>query len=173
VIGNRFFDCGSYAMTCGSGYIGKIHDNQFISSTQTNPWCMFAAAGTVARYERLSFAGNILLGTFNSGSNGRNTINKLFWISNGVVPTSYNSKTPETFDYGTTIFESAGVFPESPAPASTNGMLVTTRLKDPTSISVTQYFYPAYNDTALPVYYRHAASNTTWQNWRKFSQTVI
>lgn len=176
VINNRFYNCGSYAMTVNSGFIGEVSGNQFVSSTQANPWCMFAAAGTVVRYEKLSFKDNVLSGTFLSGSNGTNSVNKLFWISGGLLPTSYNSKTPETFDYGTTIFESVNAWPEvanDPGAGNRNAMLVTTRLKDASSIAVTQYFYPSFNDTALPVYYRHAASNTTWQNWRKFSQTVL
>lgn len=163
-------------MTIGSGYIGEVSGNQFVSSTQANPWGMFASSSTVDRYEKLFFRDNILSGTFLSGSNGQASVNKLLWISGGAIPTSYNSKTPETFDYGTTIFESVGVWPEpanDPGAGNRNAMLVTTRLKGATSISVTQYFYPSYNDTALPVYYRHAASNTTWQNWRKFSQTVL
>lgn len=173
-INNRFIDAGEAAIwSQAKGLVGKIFGNRFYSSVVANPYCLFAASGTVAEWEYLKFDGNILDGTFASGNKGAVSVNKMFWISGGFLPTSYNSKTPETFDYGTTIFESTGVFPESPAPASTNGMLVTTRLKDATSISVTQYFYPAYNDTTLPVYYRHAASNTTWQNWRKFSQTVI
>ena len=173
VINNRFYNCGSYAMSVGSGFIGEVSSNQFVSSTQANPWCMFASAATVDRYEKLSFKDNVLLGTFASGSIASLTVNKLLWISGGALPTSYNSKTPETFDYGTTIFQSTGVWPEASPPAATNGSLVTTRLKDATTISVTQYFYPAYNDTALPVYYRHAASTTTWQAWRKFTQTVV
>ncbi len=173
IIGNAFIDCGSHAVTANAGHIGEFLDNAFVSSIDTDPFCLYSAAGTVARYERTSFSNNALSGTFSSGTNGKNSVTKLFWISGGGLPTTYNAKTPETFDYGTTIFESTGVFPESPAPASTNGMLVTIRLKDPTSISVAQYFYPAFNDPNLFVYYRHAASNTTWQSWRKFSQTVI
>ena len=173
IIGNRFLNCGWSAIYAGVGQVSEVLNNTFVSSTAANPYCFFSSAGTVAQWEQTKFSGNVLGGTFASGSNGANSVNKLLWISGGNIPTSYVAKTPETFDYGTTIFESTGIFPESPAPASTNGMLVTTRLKDATSISVTQYFYPAYNDTALPVYYRHAASNTTWQNWRKFSQTVI
>ena len=173
-INNRFIAAGKYAIhSVARGVVRNVIGNRFYSSIDANPFCLFAASGTVAQWEYLKFDGNIVEGTFASGSNGTLSVNKLLWISGGALPTTYNAKTPETFDYGTTIFESAGVFPESPAPASTNGMLVTTRLKGAISISVTQYFYPAYNDTALPVYYRHAASNTTWQNWRKFSQTVI
>jgi hypothetical protein len=176
VINNRFYNCGSYAMTVGSGYIGEVSENQFVSSTQANPWCMFAASGTVDRYEKLFFNNNILSGTFLSGSFGVASVNKLLWISGGIIPTSYTAKTPETFDYGTTVFESVGSWPEpanDPGAGNRNGSLVTNRIKGATSIAVTQYFYPSYNDTALPVYYRHAASNTTWQNWRKFSQTVL
>ena len=173
-INNRFIDAGKYAIhSVVRGAVGKIIGNRFFSSVDANPWCLFASAGTVAQWEYLKFDGNIVEGTFASGSNGTSSVNKLLWISGGALPTTYNAKTPETFDYGTTIFESTGVWPEASPPASTNGMLVTTRLKDATSISVAQYFYPAVNDTARPVYYRHAASNTTWQNWRKFSQTVI
>jgi len=173
-INNRFIDAGKYAIhSVARGAVRKIIGNRFFSSVDANPWCLFAASGTVAQWEYLNFDGNIVEGTFASGSNGTASVNKLLWISGGALPTSYNSKTPETFDYGNTIFESTGVWPEASPPASTNGMLVTTRLKDATSISVAQYFYPAVNDTAIPVYYRHAASNTTWQNWRKFSQTVI
>jgi hypothetical protein len=173
VIGNRFFNMGWTAIYAGKGAVGRVANNEFISSTNANPWCVFSASGTVEEWKKTTFANNFLAGTFSSGSNGTNSVNKLLWISGGNIPTTYDSKTPETFDYGTTIFESAGVWPEASPPASTNGMLVTTRLENATSISVAQYFYPAVNDTARPVYYRHAASNSTWQNWRKFSQTVI
>jgi hypothetical protein len=173
IINNRFYNCGEYAITMLSTYIGEISNNQFVSSTDANPWAVFGNSDTVDKFIKFSLQNNTLLGTFLSGTNGANSINKLFFISGGTLPISYNSKTPETFDYGTTIFQSTGVWPEVSPPAATNGSLVTTRLKDATTISVTQYFYPAYNDTALPVYYRHAASTTTWQAWRKFSQTVV
>jgi len=173
-INNRFIDAGKYAIhSIIRGLVRNVIGNRFYSSVDADPYCLFAASGTVNQWEYLKFDGNILDGTFNSGINGNPSVNKLLWISGGVLPTSYNSKTPETFDYGTTIFQSTGVWPEASPPAATNGSLVTTRLKDATTISVTQYFYPAYNDTALPVYYRHAASTTTWQAWRKFSQTVV
>jgi hypothetical protein len=173
IINNRFYNCGEYAITMLSRFIGEIRNNQFVSSTDANPWAVFGNSDTVDRFIKLSLQNNTLLGTFLSGTNGAKSINKLLFISGGTLPTSYNSKTPETFDYGTTIFQSTGVWPEVSPPAATNGSLVTTRLKDATTISVTQYFYPAYNDTALPVYYRHAASTTTWQAWRKFTQTVV
>ncbi len=176
-INNRFIDAGKYAMhSIFRGAIRNVIGNTFYSSVDANPFCFFAAAATVAELEYLKFDNNNLAGTFSTGSNGAISVNKLLWISGGAIPTSYSSKTPETYDYGTTIFESVGVWPElanDPGPVNRNGSLVTNRIKGATSIAVTQYFYPSYNDTTLPVYYRHAASNTTWQNWRKFSQTVL
>ena len=173
VIGNRFFNCGWTAMYVGRGAVGLVEDNEFISSTSVNPFCVFSSAGTVEQWKFTTFNNNFVAGTFSSGTSGLISVNKLLWISGGALPTTYNSKTPETFDYGVTIFQSAGVWPEASPPSSTNGTLVTTRLQNPATISVAQYFYPAYNDTALPVYYRHAASTTTWQLWRKFTQTII
>ena len=178
VIGNRFYNMGWTAMFVSKGGIGLVADNEFISSTNANPWCVFSAAGTVSEWEPTTFANNHLAGTFATGSNGANSVNKLLWIQGGNIPSSWAqpAATPEAFDYGTTVFESVGSWPEpasDPGAGNRNGMLVTTRVKNATSISVTQYFYPSYNNTALPVYYRHAASNTTWQNWRKFSQTVL
>ena len=178
VIGNRFYNMGWTAMYVSKGGIGLVADNEFISSTNANPWCVYSASGTVNEWEPTSFSNNHLAGTFLSGSNGANSINKFLWIQGGNIPASWAQPgaTPEAFDYGTTVFESVGSWPEpanDPGAGNRNGMLVTTRVKGATSITVTQYFYPSYNNTTLPVYYRHAASNATWQNWRKFSQTVL
>ena len=173
-INNRWIGAGKYAIHAQyKGAVGKIVGNRFFSSVDANPWCLFSGAGTVDEWEYLKFEDNILSGTFASGSNGTISVNKRLWINNGIIQNNFNAVTPQEYDYGTTVFESNLVYPESPAPPNTNGVVVTTRLKGATSISVSQYFYPAYNDPNLFVYYRHAATNTTWQQWRKFSQTVI